>query len=207
MLRYRLRTLLIVLAVAPMFVGGGAVLCRYIRQRVRERQLAMEHIDAWGGHVIFDYEGLRGVLGSDPPGPLWLARTLGDRNAFANVESITFYCNRATPGEEAMKAIVTLKEVRILHLEAPSIEEDELRHLSQLPNLNELSLTGVNLTAASAKHLAPLRRLDRLKVSRTLPANVQEAILQSVPEACSISKGAPCEPLASGKHTHLEEQH
>jgi hypothetical protein len=118
---------------------------------------------------------------------------LGDRNAFADVESVTFYCNRANPAAMEMKAVATLEEVRILHLEASSIHEADLRYLARLHNLDELSLTGFELTAESAKYLVPLHQLGRLKVSRTLGTDVEAAIVRSIPISCSITKGAPCQ--------------
>jgi hypothetical protein len=166
----------------------------YLWRHVRARQLARERIEACGGHVIFEYEGLRGMPGSDPPGPRWVAAILGDRNAFAQVESITFYCNRAHPTEAEMKAVATLKEVRILHLEASSIREADLCYLAQLHSLAELSLTGVDVTPASAKYLLPLRRLNRVNVSRTLSAEVEGIIVGVIPKGCSITKGSPCHP-------------
>jgi hypothetical protein len=175
--------LLSVVAIGAAVVGWG-------RRSVQVRAAAISRIETDGGHVVFSHEGMWGVPGSDPPGPRWLASALGDRNALTTVESITFYCNQSTPAKVDWTALVSLKEVRILHLETP-LPEAELYHLEVMTSLEELSVRGITLTEKSVHFLRPLHELRRLRVARTTPAQVQDELRRSVPTGCSISTSPP----------------
>jgi hypothetical protein len=180
-MRYHLRTLLIVLALASACMAWVA----HERRHVTARRHAIEAIEAAGGSVGFAH--IMGCgMGGPPPGPEWLAQALGDENAFARVEYVTFYSPQGKPTRSTLVHVAQLREVKVLHLDAGPFSGDDLALLESLESLEDVSLQGVNVNESVVPFIRRQHSLQLLQLFRPSPAIV-EAIKAAVPPGCHVS--------------------
>jgi Leucine Rich repeat len=154
--RYSLRTFLIVVTVCGVWLGWKL-------RAAREQQRAVATVRELGGSVKYDYEdGSTGLL-LEPP---WLLELLG-RDFFHNVVSVDLY---AQPFDQknfgkVFPLLRKLPRLRRLSVEAGTIHDDDLQHLSDLKDLKSLYLPTHQLTGEGFKYLADLTTLEYLFVN------------------------------------------
>jgi hypothetical protein len=163
-LRFRLRTLLIVITVLAVCLGA------YISS-LRERERAVAAILQLGGTVNYDYEFKEAGTSSanaEPPGPKWLRRLLGPQWR-VTVVRVSFWSESGGKATDQDLAVLeALPHVRSLYLDANSaITDDGLRHIAQLSELESLSLNDCSgVTDEGLSQLADLNRLTFLSLCR-----------------------------------------
>ena len=149
MVRFRLSTLLVILAVAAIWMA-------LISNRARNQQLAIAWLQSQGATVRMDWQFIReqgidrfiGKSNHSPPGPTWIRRRLGD-DYFQTVIGIE-------GSIEDLQRISCLTELRWLNLRN-----------SQLANIEELAhfrrLERLTLCNTQVSDISPLRDSVRLE--------------------------------------------
>lgn len=129
-------------------------------ERTSDRELALWALQH-GGTVQATFDGQQVLECSSadqlPAGPLWLRR----------IQSVS----RAPIDESVLQRIASASQLVRLDLDDSPLQNDQLRYLAGLRDLQELSLNGTQVTDAGLVHLAelPLRvlRLGRTQVDGT----------------------------------------
>jgi hypothetical protein len=163
-MQYRLRALLIVIA----------VLCAWLGLRVnsaRRQHAAVTTIERLGGDAYYDYPIKRDLLGRDgvyPKTPFpysaWL-RPLIDAVAPPTVVIVRLRDTAAT--DQDLVVLKSLSRVRELDLSNTSITDEGLIVVGQLPRLKSLSFRGPSIGDHGVEHLKRLR-LEQLSLWKTL---------------------------------------
>lgn len=177
----RIRTLLVLI----LMLAFGTAWVGERRRALAHRRQAIAAIVELGGGVQFDYQSVPGAVS---PGPYALKWMLGDDDAFARVELVSFYDGQSRIGGGALAILNKLKELRELHLEDSTISDAELVHLKGLVGLEVLSISKMQLTQERLECLRSLRSLRRLIVSRELPPRVVEQLTACLPSKCEVAR-------------------
>ncbi|MHC4398485.1 MAG: leucine-rich repeat domain-containing protein [Planctomycetota bacterium] len=139
--QFRLRTLLILMAVFAVWLGLTA-------DRARRQKRAVEAISEMGGEFCYDYQAQPQADGPgksysyrvEPPGPRWLRQLLGDH--------------------------YFITAVRLLVRDQRVIDEGRLEYLDDLPDLEQLMFYNVELRDRDLAHLKHLPNLRLLLFGR-----------------------------------------
>jgi hypothetical protein len=113
----------------------------------------------------------------------------GDDNASAEVVLVSFLEGQASPSDEDVMLVTQFPRLNMLYIEAGTPSEEILDAISQLTELDQLSLTTVELSPASLKRLAPLQKLSRLrlKVYGEATDEMKHQIRETLPN-CSLDE-------------------
>jgi hypothetical protein len=191
MLRFSLRTLLILLTIICVVLG-------IIVSRAERQRRAVAAIVKAGGEVAYDYEILAALDEGDEvdlPGPDWLCRLLGV-DYFGTViwarltptptplspdcapDEVAAHLGRL-PGLEKLLMSDThisrkglaelsgLKKLRELGLDGTHVTDADLAPLAELTSLEKLRLDGTKITGPGLAHLSKLTHLKELSVTGT----------------------------------------
>ncbi|HEX2473670.1 MAG TPA: hypothetical protein VHK01_02925 [Lacipirellulaceae bacterium] len=167
LLRFRLRTLLLAITVASVWLGF------HVRSaRVQERSVAAIH--QYGGWVRYEFQFPSGEYfhksfdrQARSPLPKWLLDRLGV-DFFHDVVQVNLnYSDDSgtrkenhNPSDEALQHLFGFPKLRILLLSDTQASDSSMRHLAQLKKLERLYMWDVvNVTDAGAAHLSELRQL------------------------------------------------
>ncbi|MCA9151083.1 MAG: hypothetical protein KDA92_17350 [Planctomycetales bacterium] len=94
---------------------------------------------------------------------------------------------RGLVGDDFVKGVGGLRNIKHLSLQATRITDDGLQYLSLLPNLKELILTETDVTDAGLAHLRSLRGVRSITLNSTrVTIGGIEGLRQSLP-TCSVS--------------------
>jgi len=151
--RYSLRTLFIVVTVFCVWMGITAKLAR-------EQKQAVETIEALGGRVQYQHE----TNPSDPPGPEWLRRLIGDEYFFS-IDVIHF--SNPIVNDTSLASIKSLTGVKWLSLTGSQITDTGLVHLKGPNDLRGLHLNDTQITDTGLEQLKELTNLQRLYLRNT----------------------------------------
>ena len=184
--RYSLRTLFIVVTVFCVWMG-------IISKQAREQGLAVEAIQELGGEVVYEHES----TSSDPPGPEWLRRLIGDEYFFSvhgvdlkgwrvNTDSLPAISisrliieglgiGRGPITDAGLVNLQALTKLKVLDLSGTQITDTGLKHLKGLTNLEELYIGGPEITDAGLEHLKGLTKMQMLAV---ITNNITDAGLE-----------------------------
>ena len=138
--RYSLRTLMIVVTVFCIWLGITA-------KRARDQRQALEAILAAGGMILYDYQRTN----SDPPGPEWLRRIIGDEYFFT-IGYVDFSGSKVN--DASLAAVVKcLTSVKYLSLFSTEVTDAGLKNLKELTNLRIVHIISTKITDEGIKDL------------------------------------------------------
>ncbi len=146
--RYSLRTMMLVVTLICVLLGITA-------KRAQDQKQAVEVILESGGIVLYQHRTER----SDPPGPEWLRKFIGDEYFF-RVDSVHF--TEAKINEASLIAISRLTDMRSLVLTGNRVTDAGLEHLQTLTKLQDLNFSSTEITDAGLVHLRGMTELQRL---------------------------------------------
>src|SRR4029077_18430243 len=108
--RFSLRSLMLLVVLIAVPIGLKT-------NQVRNQRLVVAEIESLGGHVMWAYEPSR----SEPPGPNWLRRLLGD-DFFAEIYHVTI----DNPGvtDETIGSIAELPNLCSLYFESDAVTDE-----------------------------------------------------------------------------------
>jgi len=174
-LQFSLRTLFVVVTVFCVWMGITA-------KRARDQRQTVEAIREMGGLVFYEHQLPDGVYTlngptsiippfvrldstfltlSDPPGPKWLRRIVGDEYFFT-VAQVYLYGPHFT--DAGLVAIGRLTDVQLVSLNSTQITDAGLVHLERLTDLEELLLDGAAVTDERVEKLR--QALPNCKITR-----------------------------------------
>jgi Leucine-rich repeat (LRR) protein len=158
--QYSLRTLLI-------FVSIVGVLCGWLGmflQRVRHQRNVVVQIKTLGGEVIYDYQiaGMQaGNFPASPPGPRIIRWILGD-DVFAYVGAVYF---KTPVNNKDLPQLQELTHLKGVYLSSPGITDEWLKIISEIPNLQWLSLlVDKNITEEGLGRIKNIKTLEALSL-------------------------------------------
>ncbi|MCE9545197.1 MAG: hypothetical protein K8T25_06735 [Planctomycetia bacterium] len=155
--QYRLRTLLIVMAIISIGMGWWSY-------KARKQREAITAIEAAGGYVCYDFP-IR-----HPPEPSqwskFLVRTFG-QEYLADVKMASFFGHTCT--DATLKQLRGLAKLEWLYLKRTDVTDAGLAHLRGLTELTKLNLSETTqVTDAGLKHVKELTKLEELHLTDTL---------------------------------------
>ncbi len=141
--RYSLRTLMLVVTVFCIGLGSIGI---QIKQARHQRQ-AVEAILATGGIILYEYQRTN----SDPPGPEWLRRIIGDEYFFT-IGYVDFSGSKVN--NASLAAVVNfLASVKYLSLFSTEVTDEGLENLKELTNLRIVHIISTKITDEGMKDL------------------------------------------------------
>jgi hypothetical protein len=193
-MRFRLRTLLIVISVLGIWLGLQA-------NRVNRQRRAVAALNAARAKFGYDYErdnALNFIPNATPPAPKWLRSVVGDdyfrrvtlvdfcfgyrdrqRRVFPPIADADLQCLLLLPDirildighaeitDAGLANLRNLKQLRLLYLYHTKVSGSGLSHLQSLPSLAHLDLKGAPLTPAGCQQLGRLSHLVTLGLEDT----------------------------------------
>jgi len=171
---YSLRTLMIVTAVAALWLGIKT-------NQVRRQRVAVAAIKASGGRVIYDFQrqGAGQKQDEKPPAPKWLRDLIGD-DYFQSVVAVDWDHEQKLKADD-LRWLRDLPKLDDLNLNYTNVDDEGLAHLRELTSLKHLCLEQcVNVTDHGLSHLDKLKNLEELALLSTSCSD--EAIRKYVPQ-------------------------
>ncbi|MHB1035957.1 MAG: leucine-rich repeat domain-containing protein [Pirellulales bacterium] len=151
--QFSLRTALILMLLAALGCSWFAVKLR----QAQRRQEVVDNFTKLGGVVRYDYDQDKAgnwIPGSQPPGPVWLRRILGDQ-MFCDVYGVGIGRKIGDADLEPLECFTQLQELRL----SSPITDEGLKHVGKLRRLEILVLRDSPITDAGLQHLAGLNKL------------------------------------------------
>ena len=120
----------------------------WVVNAARNKRIAVVAIEAYGGFVYYDHEFVGGKLtpGTEPWGPRWLHRWLGD-DYFQDVAEVSLVYGHRPGGAR---------------VEVSRTTDDVVVHLRAFPRLKRLLLHKTQATDAAMEHVGRLAKLEGL---------------------------------------------
>lgn len=164
--QYRLRTLLVVIAIIAIWLG-------VIGQRAWRQKYVVDRIRSLGGTVAYDFQKQKGGrwnefdLKNSPPGPGWLRRFIGD-DYFETVVQIDFSKMPITDGDLAvLDNLPNANALECICFDYTKISNDGLAHIERFGGLYMLSLWHTGISDRGLIHLRNLTGLRDLVLDNT----------------------------------------
>jgi hypothetical protein len=169
--RFGMRTLLLVLTLAAVWLG-------LTMQAVRTQRAAVAQLQAANGSLLYDYQS-NGVASwsrtAQPLGPQWLRRLIGpeyfDKPVLASV----------TPhvrSDDWVQAVNNLPTLKRLHLSGGNVTDESIQRMTPSSALSELHVRYAQLSAEGVASLEKFPNLRRLDLSG--PAVTDEVVARLV---------------------------
>jgi len=135
--------------------------------------------------------GAKVVVNFGPGGPDWLRNLIGDEAMQVFDEPKRILIVGAAPrfGDEGLRHLAGLANVRTLVLSGTQVSDDGLTYLAELTELRYLGLSHTQTSDEGLKHLAGLTDLENLYLANTQASNEGVARLRSVLPRCLIYAG------------------
>ena len=153
--RFGLRTMLVVLVVACVWLGIAA-------DRAKKQKRAVEEIRALGGTVWYDYQwdnyNERFDPNAKPWGPVWLRDVVG----VDMVADVVHVDTQVPAGDPDLEHVRELTGLTHLSLDGIRISDKGLEQLKGLTRLKYLTLLSPLVTDAGLEHLRGLSNLEGL---------------------------------------------
>ena len=147
-MRFRLRTLLLLLTAVGVWLGLT------VEQARRQRQAVTAILSA-GGTIKYVHDEHFDLPQSAPPGPRWLRRLIGDE-FFFHVDGVIFRESRAKPSD--LVHLKTFRKLRLLSLAGIKVSDDDVRNVvAHHPALIWLDLGDTGVSDKALAYLAPLK--------------------------------------------------
>ena len=173
-LQFSLRTLFLVVMVLCVWLA-------VITKQTRDQRLSVEAIRKVGGDVVYAHV----LEQSDPPGPGWLRRLIGDEYFFS-VSILEL--NHSEVGDRDLAAIMRLTNIKRLYISNPQITDAGLLHLQGLTELRVLDLGSTQTTDAGLEYLRELTNLRELNLPNTQVTDEGVENLQQALPYCQITR-------------------
>jgi Leucine Rich repeat len=181
------RRLRITLGVRMALVACLAVPMAWVSNHARIQGLALSAIGRAGGFVIYGFErspdGNILVESSPDPAPIWLRRYVSE-HYYRDFNAVSLRGPRVD--DDTLRPIEGLGQVEELYLDNSGITDAGLARLRGLKHLKFLDLTGTQVTDAGLVHLAGLRELYYLRLSGTRVTDAGLAHLAGLRELRSL---------------------
>jgi hypothetical protein len=171
--QFSLRTLLVLLLVAGVFLGWRTHRARTNRQRVASVRNAVDEIEKLSGKVDWKYEVLRDTT--------WLERMFDDPGGaddpvgVLNVSHVHLGASTSVTdaGLETLKELTSLRRLRI---SSSHITDAGLKYLKGLTNLESLELRGTEATDAEMQRLTRLtnRHFPDRSITKLTDASLEQ---------------------------------
>jgi hypothetical protein len=185
--------------VMMLIVLSIAALLAWRVNRARQQKDAVLAVERHGGWVHYDYEFVNGKLtkGRSPWAPRWLRRILGDEY-FQNVEQVSLVYDDSTgtrfdnsnveAADALLKRLSKLPGLKELCLQETQATDEGLKHIGKMTELERLFIwDGVSVTDAGVAHLAGLKNLKFVQISRSNLTDDSLALLSGLPRMESLS--------------------
>lgn len=135
----------------------------------RRQAQAVATVNRFGGYVVYD-EGFEvsSYLTGRPAGPEWLW-SIVDPNLVYDVVEVRVYGNPASAddiGRELFPHLASLRSVRTISISDANVSNEDLRWVSDLPELRAMYLEQTEISEEQLDHLQGLK-LDWLCLART----------------------------------------
>jgi Leucine-rich repeat (LRR) protein len=155
--QYSIRSLLLLTTVLAVWLAVQV-------NRAHRQKLAVSTIMHAGGKIAYDHEMLtrEHPQPTEPPGPLWLRRILGDEY-FLRPAAVE--CTDVD--SEIVEQLGNCPTLRYVTLSGGTIVDEDLSHIARLADLEQLRLEDVAITDAGLKHLFSLKKLKTLALNHT----------------------------------------
>ena len=164
--QYSLRSLMLLMLLSCLAMSWVATKIKQGQQQ----KAAVEEIEKLGGQVTYDYEQDSAGATSEPPGPAWLRKLLGD-DTFRNVTMVDFNFNAASQqpavGDAGLENLKALTKLRSLNLCLTKVSDAGLVNVAGLTRLQQLNLSCTKISDAGLVNVAGLTRLQELNLSCT----------------------------------------
>jgi hypothetical protein len=135
-------------------------------QEAKRQKEAVEEIKKLGGAVSCDYEiDESDPFAADPSGPACL-RNLLKTDFFAKVVSVSFWSSSVNDDE--LKILKRLPQLQMLSLRSTQLTDAGLENLKEQTQLQTLSLRVTRVTDAGLENLKGLTQLQELSLSGTM---------------------------------------
>ncbi len=153
--------------VAVLLLLGALFLMAWLPARRQAR--AVEMVNRFGGYVVYDegFEVSPWMTGR-PGGPEWLW-SIVDPNLVYNVIEVRLYGDSATAddvGREVFPHLAAFRRVRTISVSDANVTNEDLRWVSDLPELRAMYLQQTEISEENLEHLRGLE-LDWLCLART----------------------------------------
>ena len=135
--------------------------------KAERQKAAVASILADGGSVIYDYQYRNGTIDphSEPPGPAWLRRLLGD-DYFTNVVWVRVSSDKGLGNISALNELQNLQVVPVSG-GRPKVTDAGLKNIAGLYRLTSVFLTDCPISDAGLAELEGLSRLQFLNLGYT----------------------------------------
>jgi hypothetical protein len=137
-----------------------AIWLAYVSNQARQQRAIVAHLNKLGARLEYDYQRKAqraGKVATQPPGWPWLRKLIGDEY-FQDVVAVRV----SAENDDDLRAIGQLTQLEHLVLDRSNITDGGLRHLHNLRRLDFLSLRVPYLTSKGLVHLENLRQLRTL---------------------------------------------
>ena len=171
-LRMSLRTTMVLILILAVFLGWRV-------NKARQQARAVAAVKSHGGWVHFDYEFVGGKLtkGREPWAPRWLREILGDE-FFREIEYVSLVYDDSTGKrydnenfsscDDLLALLVRQPGIKKLFLHGTQATDTGLEHVGKMTGLDALYFwDATSITDAGAAHLAGLKNLKKLHISRS----------------------------------------
>lgn len=170
--RFSLRTLLIAVTVVAAVLGWKVNAVQNRRRTVAEIEKDKRC------YVCYDYLD----PATEPPGPQWMRRFLGD-DFFSDVKEVTIFSDKLpTNGQHDIDALVhhiaTLSNLKTLQIDSGNLTDGQLEIITRLSKLQDLEVTSTRISTGIA-HACRLKHLTvlRLYESHTTDSDLSQLAL------------------------------
>ena len=155
------------LIVAGLLLGAALFLSIWLP--ARRQAHAVEAVTRFGGYVVYD-EGFEvsSYRAGRPAGPEWLWSFV-DPNLFYDVVEVRLYAHSSSAddvGRELFPHLASLRRVQTISISDANVSNEDLRWVSDLPELRAMYLQQTEITEEHLNHLQGLK-LDWLCLART----------------------------------------
>jgi hypothetical protein len=195
-LRMSLRTMMVLVLILAVLLGWRV-------NKARQQTKAVAVVKSHGGWVHYDYEFVGGKLtpGREPWAPHWLRKILGDE-LFQEIEYVSLVYDDSTGTRHDNKNVSTCDDVLAQLASQPGINQlllhgtqatDEgLKHVGKMATLEALFIwDATSITDAGVAHLAGLKNLKKIHISRSRITDESLVLMSSLPriEELSLQEG------------------
>lgn len=162
-MRFRLRTLLLVVTAAALALAWVFPQVRYERVVVRtadgSRTVVRRQVPAWLRWLVGEHVGVRDAeVALHKP-------TAHDLRRLSGVEFLTL--DGSTVGDGELGCLLHLDDLKGLYLDETHVTDDGMALIAQLPRLEELALARTHVGDAGLHHLAQARSLKSIDLQGT----------------------------------------
>jgi hypothetical protein len=187
-----LRTLMILILVLGTGLGWHV-------NKAREQLAAVAAVQRNGGWVHYDYEFVNGKLtaGRQPWAPRWLRAVIGDA-FFREISQVSLVYDDATgtrfdnqnlePCDDLLARLARQTRLKELLLQKTQATDLGLKQIGKMTSLEKLFIwDGASVTDAGVAHLAKLKNLTHIHISRSNLSDRSLALLSNLPRMESLS--------------------